>query len=375
MPAGAIRRLPSSCGLRRHLSIASIVLYLCGGQAPRCVAQAQPSRDASALFHQGLQLEQRGRYAEAEQSLTQAHTLAPHALPITVALAKLDAVLGRHEAAVQLFREAVSAAPSDSASHLNLAIALASQGALQEALVSATRATALGPLSPGAHHLRGKLLGELNRPEEAKKEFTSALALQPNDPLTLYDFALLCEAQGNVTQEIILLRRRVSLPEARSTDHFLLGRALMRAGDPNSAQDELREAIRLDPENRAALYSLSRALQTTDPAEAARLSERFRALHVSDEELNAIRTQGNSGVAAMDRAEWPQAISTFEAALAACAGCSLEATLEKDLGLAQCRSGDAVTGAVSLRRSLALDPKDLDTLEALRLAETASSSH
>ncbi len=67
-------------------------------------------------------------------------------------------------------------------------------------------------------------------------------------------------------------------------------------------------------------------------------------------------------------------MAIFEAALAACAGCTLEATLAKDLGLSQSQGGELQSGVISLQRSLALNPKDLDTLRALGIAERTSPS-
>ena len=315
---------------------------------------------------------QAGRLADAQRVLLDAYTQDPSSVAIKVSLGKVDALLGRNADAVELFLKVESQQPRDSGNELNLAIAFAAQGSLKEALPHATQSVHLAPDSAAAHHMLGKILDGLGRAEEAGNEFETSLHLSPQDPLTLFDYALLCETSGHFPKEIELLRRLLVLGPGRAQLHELLGRALSRNGDEAASRVEFREAIRLDPDNRVALYNLSRALVKEDPAESARLAARFQALRLSEDETNTLRDQGNQGIAAMRARDWPRAIALFQATLATCAGCVLEVTLQKDLGLAQCQNGDTQAGAASLRRSLALGPNDLDTRKALELAETAN---
>ncbi|GAC1426064.1 MAG: hypothetical protein NVSMB62_23420 [Acidobacteriaceae bacterium] len=326
------------------------------------------------LYKQGVSLVETGHLAEAQRVLLQAEQEAPESLEILVTLGKLDALLGQKDEAIRLFRTVEAKAPGNTDNEINLAIALASRGSLEEALGPAAKAVASSPHSAAAHHIRGKILADLQRPGDAQAEYESALAAAPRDALTLYDYAQFCEESGRLQEEVVLLRRLVEVRPAKAQYHFLLARALSRTGDEAGSRREYRETIRLDPENRSALYSLSRAMLKEDPEEAARLAARFHALRASEEEVNGIRTQGNDGVAAMQARNWPRAIAIFESALAACAGCTLEATLEKDLGLSQCQGGDMEGGVASLRRSLALNPNDLDTLRALEIAERTNRS-
>ena len=312
-----------------------------------------------------------GRFAEAQRHLLRAHTQAPSDIPIKISLGKVDSLLGRNAEAVEIFREVESQQPMNGENQLNLAIALAAEGLLNEALPHATQAVKTASGSAAAHHTLGKILDGLSRGKEAESEFETSLQIAPQNPLTLYDYALLCETLGHLIKEIDLLRRLLVIEPGRAQVHELLGRALSRTGDAASSRVEFREAIRLDPKDRLALYSLSRALIKEDPAESARLAARFQALRLSEDETNKLRDQGNQGVAAMQAREWPRAIAFFQAALATCAGCEIEVTLEKDLGLALCQNGDTQAGAASLRRSLALNPNDLDTLQALELAESS----
>ena len=354
---------------------AALLCAFAAEQAPASASSSSASPSAAeALYQQGLTLIHQGRLAEAQRLLLQARAQAPQNLNIAVTLGKVDALLGNSAEAVALLREVEARAPENTENQVNLAIALAQQGAFEEALVPATRAVTRSPNSAPAHHIRARVLSALHREQEARQDFKAALALAPSDPLTLYDDAQFCEETGDLPEEVQLLQRLITLRPANAQDRFLLARALSRTGHQADAITQYREAIRLDPKSRPALYSLSRLLQAKDPAEAASLTARFRSLQVSEDELNAIRSQGNQGVLAMQSRDWARAIALFQSALASCAGCTLEATLEKDLGLSECQGGHTDAGILSLRRALALNPQDLDTVRALELAEQAGAS-
>lgn len=358
------------------------VVLCCGTLAPaldtfssaQAPASASLSSGADALYQQSLTLMHGGRLAEAQRLLVQARGEAPQDMLIAVTLGKLDALLGNSAEAVVLFREVEAKDPENTENQVNLAIALAQQGNFEEALIPATKAVTRSPKSASAHHIRARVLSALHRNEPAQQDFQAALALSPTDPLTLYDDAQFCEETGNLAEEVQLLRRLITSRPASAPDHFLLARALSRTGHQDDAISEYQTVIRLNPDNRPALYSLSRLLQAKDPAQAAALASRFRSLEISEDDLNAIRSQGNQGVIAMQSRDWIRAISLFQNALASCGECTLQATLEKDLGLAECQSGDANAGILSLRRSLALDPRDLDTVRAIEVAEKTRSS-
>lgn len=372
---GSPASLPNSAparlryGIPAFAALASMFAYMLAVQAQ---SSGPVPAKVEALYREGVSLVESGRLAEAQRVLLQAESRAPANLEIKITLGKLDALLGQNDDAIRLFREVETQAPGNRENQINLAIALAAHGLLEEALVPATKAVTSSPRSLAAHHIRGKILAGIHRDADARTEYEMGLALAPRDVLTLYDYAQFCEETGRLVEEVPLLRRLLEVRPAKAQYHFMLGRVLSRTGDGAGSRREYREAIRLDPSNRAALYSLARAMQKDDSQEAARLTARFRALQASEEDLNAIRSQGNQGVSAMQAHDWPRAVEIFEAALAACAGCTLEATLEKDLGLSQCQGGQLEAGVLSLRRSLALNPNDLDTLHALEIAERAS---
>ena len=326
------------------------------------------SPSAQSLYAEGLALWKAGRLAEAQARTAEAVALAPGNLEMQSSLGKLDDLVGRYDEAIPLFRAVAKAKPTDGTAQLDLAIALAQGGSLDESLAIASGLTHTHPNLAPAHRLRAKTLADLHRPDEALAEYKLAERLAPNDWLTQYDMATLLGAMGNTPDQVLHLRRLIALQPGKAQFHFQLGQALEHAGDRPGAITEWREAIRLEPRYREAIYSLSRALRQTDPQEARALEERFREIRQSADVLNSIRDQGNGGVAAMSRRDFTTASALFRSALETCAGCELEGDLEKDLGLALCQAGDLKTGEQMLVAALTLKPADPDIVRALAIA-------
>ena len=74
---------------------------------------------------------------------------------------------------------------------MNLAIALADAGDLEEALKETSAAALLSPKSASVHVNRARLLADLHRPAEAEKEFSIANQLAPTNTEILYYWGLL----------------------------------------------------------------------------------------------------------------------------------------------------------------------------------------
>ena len=369
--SGVLVRQPSSILAAATILSCTLLLSIYNSLGQAIPKTIEPE-NAGRLYEEAMALQQANHLAEARSLLLQADALSPDDVKVEIALAKLDSRFGKQIEALELFRRVESRDPKSPENAINLGIALASGGNYDEALKLATWAVELNPRASSAHYLRGKVLVDLSRGDDAQREYQLALSFSPDDPLTLYDLAIIDESMGRPAEEVALLEHLIRIRPNLANDHFLLGRALLHEGQPVKAENAFRDAVRLDPHHRAALYSLSRLLQHQDPAEAEQFTSRFRALKTTDDETNKIRDQGNSGVAAMQQHDWPSAIRQFQSALILCSGCAVESILEKDLGLAQCQSGDTIAGTASLRRSFALDPNDPDVLKAIELAEHAS---
>lgn len=214
-----------------------------------------------------------------------------------------------------LYRTTIAKNPDCWMAYNNLAIELADQGRLEEAVSLLGKALALRPDYAQAHNNIGDDLTRLGRAREAVGHLRRALELQPD------------------------------YPEA----HYNLGAALMELGRPGEGIASFEAALRLRPAYSAAARALGRALATEGPAErrqeALPLFERAVELAPQDAEARIdlgfyLLTQGRTaealphlrsaaelrpdmadahvvlGRALVQAGRFPEAISAFERALA-----------------------------------------------------------
>jgi len=358
--AGFARRRGSRHGF-------AIVLLVIGLRVP---AQAQDlARSPAELRAQGIALMRQGSFAEAQVPLQQAVRLNPHDLEAVTLLGKVDGLIGEKQASVALLTEVVKQVPRLAEAHFNLSIALASLPDFSHALEEADASIKLDPRSASMHRNRGKVLSDLRRTPEAVREYETALALYPADTKALYDLALLRKEAGGLIEQTQLLQRLSLLQPGNAQVHYLIGQSLGRQGKEAEAALEWREALRLNPKHREALYSLARSLRASSPQEAEELMRRFQALREKDDSLDAIRKLGNDANTAMQQQQWVTAIDLLHKALQQCEDCSLQAHLTKNLGLAECQSGSLDAGEHDLKTALSLDPADPDIVLALHVVE------
>jgi len=360
------RNSPSVSGRLLALLLAASLPAFSSSQTPVRQSSADAAR-ARQLFLDGQALASQGRLAEAETELVQAANLDPKNLELLTLLAKIQGRLGEHAQAVALFRRIVQMQPKIAENHLNLAIAFADSNQLEAALGETTAALALAPRSASAHLNRARILADLHRNPEARSEFALSSKLDPDNPDTLYYWALLEHDDNHLANETELLQRLVKLRPDSDRDFFFLGRSLSEQSRHEEAIAALRRAVELNPHAGDALYMLAMEVKRQDPAEGRKLMQRFAAVRDEDAKLDAVKTLGNRAYTASQSKDWPEAISLLRQALSACGECSVAAGLHRNLGLALCQSGNLQEGRQELRATLALDPNDRDAAAALNM--------
>jgi Flp pilus assembly protein TadD len=164
---------------------------------------------------------------------------------------------GRLEDAVAAYRRAIEADPRDALAHANLGAALAAAGRVQDAGDELVTALRLDPGLAGAHRTLGMLLAQRGDFAGAEGHFREIVARDPESAMDRTDLANAILEQGRV-DEAVSLYREVLASDPRYLDARLnLAHALQRAGRRDEALSELREAVRLDPENVDARRALA----------------------------------------------------------------------------------------------------------------------
>jgi non-specific serine/threonine protein kinase len=203
-------------------------------------------------------------------------------------------------------------------------------------------------------YLRGKtLVAYHDRPEKleaARREFDQALQADPNYPLAL---AGLSDVEGAYYRNIDpnpsrlqraeqLAQRALAIDPQLAEGHVVLGRVYGYRYDYSRAGEELRKAIRLEPEDAHAWDALSWALSYQQPPDAVESEKAAReAIRLG---ARSVQSYYHLGRALTLEGRYQEAISAFEHVR------ELSPTsLSADLGLAQvCLAQGNSERAVSL---------------------------
>jgi tetratricopeptide (TPR) repeat protein len=239
-----------------------------------------------ANFYLGLAAYYQGNLARAET----AFRYLLREFPLTEVYNNLGVVsarLGKPEAA-QFFQKAVEADPSDADYRFNLGVALFRAGDLEGASRQLRECLALRSDDADAKSLLAAITGQSGSPNVKP---ASATAVSSPDPAKVplervkrnFDEAgfrqLAIEMQN--TSESRLARLDAG---AHAAYHLQRGRDLLAKGFPAQAEQQLREAVQLDPGNALAHAALAEALDLNRDAAGARAeSEAALRLNASAE--------------------------------------------------------------------------------------------
>jgi tetratricopeptide (TPR) repeat protein len=321
----------------------------------------------------GLILAQQNRKSDAETELDRAVALAPKNPSTLSAAGKAKVQMGEVSEGIALLRQVVELAPDLAAAHLDLAIALADGYDLSAALAQTADAVRLAPQSGVAHFYRGRILYDLGHTAEAQPEFETACRLDPQLPEPRYFLALIDSHDGKFPLAVSLLQQTVKLQPSNVMAWYLLGQSLQQESQTAQAIAAWRQAVAVDPKFSQALFSLARALRSTDRAESDQLMARYLSVQKERSILDRADTLANNGVEAESAHDWPQAIRLLKQAIAACGDCAAKADLHRKLGIIDCQAGNLDNGERELLAAKALKPDDPVTEAALELVARARS--
>jgi adenylate cyclase len=115
------------------------------------------------------------------------------------------------------------------------------------ALATFSRAVALDPANPEAHHQYGQTLTTLGRYPEARAAYHAALAIDPERPMTLVPLSAIALREGDVDAALRWADSAVAL--APNAPYAWASRAKLRVGlgEPALARTDAEKALRIDP--------------------------------------------------------------------------------------------------------------------------------
>jgi superkiller protein 3 len=276
-----------------------------------CLLQLKRPREAGDIFQRVLEVSpgdpaarynlavcrlEAGQAQEAAAAAGAGLALSPADPELLSLFGAASAAAGQLEPAIAALRKATEVAPEDERHYVDLAALCAEHDAFDLALDVVNTGLANIPGSARLYTMRGAIRAERAEVDEAMRDFEQASALSPDELYGSVGLSLVLRQADRLPEAITLLRRKLARhprdatlnylladallrtdpgpaspesAEARAAlqralqarpgfakAHATLGRLQLRAGDAASAADELRVAVRLDPNDRLALNQL-----------------------------------------------------------------------------------------------------------------------
>ncbi|MCH8977741.1 MAG: tetratricopeptide repeat protein [Armatimonadetes bacterium] len=267
-------------------------------------------------------------------------------LNIAIALAKK----GDIDEAETMYLKAIKLDPTAAISHNDFAIFLKDTGRLEEAEKEYRKAIELDPGYAGAHNRLGNLLKNSGRLEEAEAMYRRAIELNPGYVNALTNFGTLLSETGRLREAETMLRKAIELDPEDVAAHNNLGNLFFRAGRLQEAEAMYHKAIELDPKSSKAHHNLGFILERAGRLEEAEAMYR-KVIELDPEDAGAHRVLGNL-LERVGRVEEAEAM--YRKAIELDPG---YAKAHLDLGVLFYRAGRFEEAETKFRKAIELEPK------------------
>jgi WD40 repeat protein/tetratricopeptide (TPR) repeat protein/tRNA A-37 threonylcarbamoyl transferase component Bud32 len=209
---------------------------------------AARTTDVSPLVARSLSLLPHDRIEEALADARKAIASSPRSRFAHVLLAVILSKQGKYaEAALECEKE-IEFHPRDPLAYWILGEARLAQGNDDEALILANKTLEVDPRAMGAHDLKGRILSNAGKFDEAAQEFLTEIG--NNSPRAAYAYSNLGMVrfhQGRPEDAAATYKKAIEQDPETSAPRYMLAQALMATGKLNEAVAESDEALKLAP--------------------------------------------------------------------------------------------------------------------------------
>jgi protein O-GlcNAc transferase len=258
-------------------------------------------------------------------------------------------------AAIDPLQKYIVQRPEEPYPHFQLGYAFSGLKRLDDAKNEFSRAIALDPKMAAAHLNLGLVLMDSD-PAAAAESFRHAAELQPTEsrPRFLAGFCL--EHTGKLPEAVEQYRAAIGLSPKEYESHFALGRVLLRIGDATGSEEQFRAAVAARADSAPAKLGLASALLTQKKYQAA-----------SDELAEYLKLAPEDRAAHFDRASALLYLSKYDDALAeldlSTAGSAVAADKLKMRGEIFMQQKKWKEAGDTLKQALSLAPQDFEIAE------------
>lgn len=378
-----------------------------------CFAQQKSAVSSSTLVDQARKLIQTGNPQGALDLLDQANTSGPDAGQIHTLKGICFAMTAKPIESTAEFDQAIALRPDDAPIYFSAGLAAAGFDNLDRAIEMLSKALRLDPALPGIRYNYALVLARNGRYADSEKQvdielahknrespielwklkardayyqkkwqetidsYQKVLAVQPN---WAEGYAATGEALFSLNrfpQSEAALRKAVALNPEDGTAHKILGKLYQDAGRQQEAIPQFEAAIRINPNDREAIYRLLRIYSRNgDRGKTAKLQNQLRSLLAnnlaqSDSETKAT-VLNHAGIEMEKKGDLAGALNDYDQAA------KIDVTniiFQRNAALLLCKMGRASEAIPRLRDILSLDPDDAETLQILAVANELASGH
>jgi len=223
---------------------------------------------------------------------------------------------------------------------------LSASGEAETALARVDKVIAADPERAGAYELRGSLLVQLGRDDEARASFEKATQLDPEHAAAWAGLATVAARASDMASAVGLFDRAAELDSQTSAYPYASAQLSYASGDADGAEKRYRNVVRGFPGHAGARNDLAWILadRGKDLDEALELAEEAQRLDPSPEILDTL------GWVRFKRGELAAAIATLEQAVEAR---SESPSIRYRLGLALSKAGDPDRAREMLQSAIA----------------------
>jgi len=209
-----------------------------------------------------------------------------------------------------LFEHAIAVTGKNAIAYLNVGIALAKNGQIDEAIINYQEALEIDPNNATAHYNLGTALVKVNRTAEAVIHFQKVLEINPDDAEACHDLGNALYQMGRMNEAIDCYKKVLELKPDNVPAYNNLATALCQLGRMDEAVGYFQKSLQIEP-NAAVYGNLGLALsQLGRTAEAIICYKKGLAINPND-----IEVQFNLGNALYEQGQIDEAILHYQKAL------------------------------------------------------------
>lgn len=326
-----------------------------------------PGRPQEAIrqYEHGNRLKSQKRWKEAIQAYKNAISLDPRFSEAHYQLGWIYNQTGSHHAALAALVQAIALVPTHVSAHHQMALSYEHLGQTGKALEVLNNLLMIrADYLPALYDL-GRLYEENRNPEQAIRIFEQLSKQDKNYSDTLYRLGKLHLQQNNPDLAEAYFHESTRLKPGFIPAWIQLGKMAWQSGQTEKAQTYFNQALSLAPQNAELHYTLANLYFQQGDASALGRSQAYlnQALALQPGYTDALALRG---VMHYNSRNYPLAIQDFQTALNQD---KQRADLQRNLGLAYTKNGQADPAISALETYLRLEPAAADAAQIRKLIQ------